>query len=125
MKTSIRSFLSATPSNGLAPNAGFLRANSDAYEWLLGQLQKMDLRKGAEAVLGRLAFAAQFAAEFHSGSFANGATEPTHNVTSGMGRGASEPSRVRSEACSATRRRRGALPGTPFVKSLRKDYKGL
>ena len=75
MKSSIRNFLSVTPSNGLAPNAGFLRANSEAYEWLVGKIQKMDLRREAEAVLRRLAFAAQFAAKFHSGRFADGAIE--------------------------------------------------
>jgi hypothetical protein len=50
----------------VTPNIDFLRANSDAYDWLAVKLQKMELRKQAEALRGRLAFAVQFAAELNS-----------------------------------------------------------
>ena len=56
-------------------SAAFLRANSEAYEWLVEKIQAMDPRKETEAVLGRVALAARFAAEFHPGRFADGAIE--------------------------------------------------
>jgi glycosyltransferase involved in cell wall biosynthesis len=67
--------LPAAPSSSLAISAAFLRANDAAYEWLVETIQVMDLRKEAEAVLGRVILAARFAARFHAGRFADGAIE--------------------------------------------------
>jgi len=52
-----------------------LRANSEAYEWLVKKVKVMDRRKRTEAVLGRIWEAARFAMEFHPGRYADGAIE--------------------------------------------------
>ena len=75
MRTSVSIPSQVTPSSVLAAHAAFLRANSEAYEWLVEKIQAMDLRKETEAVLGRVALAARFAAVFHPGRFADGAIE--------------------------------------------------
>jgi glycosyltransferase involved in cell wall biosynthesis len=56
-------------------NVEFLRANNVNYEWLVKRIQGKDLEKEPEAVLGCVAMAAQFAATFHPGRFADGAIE--------------------------------------------------
>ena len=61
--------------NSFGAHAAFLRANSDAYEWLVGKIHGMDRWKKAEEVLDRVALAARFAAQFHPGRFADGAIE--------------------------------------------------
>jgi len=53
----------------------FLRANSETYEWLVGKTQAIVRRGGVEAVLRCVEKTARFAAEFHSGRFADGAIE--------------------------------------------------
>lgn len=55
--------------------AAFLRANSEAYEWLVDRVQSMDRREKGEAVLRQVGAAARFAAVFHPGRFADGAIE--------------------------------------------------
>lgn len=56
-------------------HTAFLRANSDAYEWLVERIQTMDQQKEAEATLRQIGVAARFAAVFHPGRFADGAIE--------------------------------------------------
>jgi glycosyltransferase involved in cell wall biosynthesis len=60
----------------MGPNAEFLYANIDAYEWLL---KGIDRRRPAaadpESVLRAIASTAHFAATFHAGRFADGAIE--------------------------------------------------
>lgn len=58
-----------------AKHDAILRANSGAYEWLVGKVQVMDRRRRAEAVLSQIWEAARFAMQFHSGRFADGAIE--------------------------------------------------
>ena len=53
----------------------YLRSNSDAYEWLANKIGMMDLLERPEEVLSEVAKAAQFAVEFHTGRFADGAIE--------------------------------------------------
>ena len=66
-----------TPAQAAAPitPADYLRANSDAYEWLVAQIRRVAARREPEAVLDCVASAARFAAEFHPGRFADGAIE--------------------------------------------------
>jgi len=66
MKTSI---------NTIRPTDAFLKANNEAYEWLVKKTQTMESRVDAEAVLKNIAAAARFAAIFHPGRFADGAIE--------------------------------------------------
>lgn len=61
--------------SAIPARAAFLRANSEAYEWLVERVQAMDPRKEAEAVLRQVVAAARFAAVFHPGRFADGAIE--------------------------------------------------
>jgi glycosyltransferase involved in cell wall biosynthesis len=73
----------------------FLRANSDAYEWLVRKLSRINPRTDPDAALSLVAAAAQFAAAFHPGRFADGAIE---NVAVEIGRTLSEGVADRSYA---------------------------
>lgn len=53
----------------------FLHANSEAYEWIVRQISDFASHKDREAVLHRIQEAAEFAARFHAGRFADGAIE--------------------------------------------------
>jgi len=53
----------------------FLAANSDAYEWLLGEIGMRSNLSKPETVLRKIEAAAQFAATSHTGRFADGAIE--------------------------------------------------
>lgn len=64
-----------SPRTSFGKHDAFLRANSEAYEWLVGKVQSMDRRKKPESVLIQIKEAARFAMEFHSGRFADGAVE--------------------------------------------------
>jgi glycosyltransferase involved in cell wall biosynthesis len=63
------------PGTALATQASFLRANSEAYEWILKRIHSINPRRDEETVLRLVASAAQFAATFHPGRFADGAIE--------------------------------------------------
>lgn len=63
--------------------AGFLKANSKAYEWLIRQANVARAQGHIELALARLQSAAGFAATYHAGRFADGAIE---NVLLGIGR---------------------------------------
>lgn len=56
-------------------HAAFLRANSEAYEWLVEKIHTIDRRREPETVLRQIVAAARFAAVFHPGRFADGAIE--------------------------------------------------
>lgn len=62
----------ALPANA---SAAFLKANSEAYEWLVSKISAMDWRKEPETLLRLVTAAAGFAAAFHAGRFADGAIE--------------------------------------------------
>lgn len=55
--------------------AAYLKANNEAYGWLVNKIRSLDRRKRPEVVLGKVEKAAQFAVEFHTGRFADGAIE--------------------------------------------------
>jgi glycosyltransferase involved in cell wall biosynthesis len=74
MPSSTRS-LQARSGRALSTPAAFLRANSEAYEWVVHKTQATDRRKDADAVLHLVASAAHFAATFHPGRFADGTIE--------------------------------------------------
>ena len=75
MRNAVSRVLQEDQSIEFAVRAAFLRANAEAYEWLVEKIKKVDLRKEKEAVLERVALAADFAANFHPGRFADGAIE--------------------------------------------------
>lgn len=75
MKERIRKYLLETENADVVAHEGFLRANSNAYEWLVEKTQAMALRNESEQLLDRVVSAAQFALKFHSGRFADGAIE--------------------------------------------------
>lgn len=56
-------------------HAAFLRANSEAYEWLVERIHTIDRRREPETVLRQIVAAARFAAVFHVGRFADGNIE--------------------------------------------------
>lgn len=72
---SVRKLLQPALDSAISENAAFLHANSEAYEWLVKKVQEIGQRKEAEIVLRDVALAAQFAASFHPGRFADGAIE--------------------------------------------------
>ena len=53
----------------------FLHTNSEVYEWLVNKVQEIDQSNKPETVLHGVASAAQLAASFHPGRFADGAIE--------------------------------------------------
>lgn len=53
----------------------FLQTNSEAYEWIVKKLNGIPRHKDGEAVLHQIQKAAEFAARFHTGRFADGAIE--------------------------------------------------
>jgi len=56
-------------------HAAFLRANNEAYEWLVEKIHTINHRAEPETVLRQVVAAARFAAVFHPGRFADGAIE--------------------------------------------------
>ncbi|MGZ8941325.1 MAG: glycosyltransferase family 4 protein [Methylobacter sp.] len=59
----------------MSTHSAFLRANSEAYEWLTEKIYTIDRRKEPENVLHQIVAAARFAAVFHTGRFADGTIE--------------------------------------------------
>jgi glycosyltransferase involved in cell wall biosynthesis len=55
--------------------SSFLQANSDAYEWLVGNIDQPCNKDKFEKILSQVVAAAQFAADFHTGRFADGSIE--------------------------------------------------
>ena len=74
-RSSVGRLLQSESSKAFAAFPAFLQANSLAYEWLVKKVQAMGLRRDAEATLGNVTLAAEFAAGFHPGRFADGAIE--------------------------------------------------
>lgn len=56
-------------------NAGFIRSNSDAYEWLVQAIQANMGTVSAEETLKKIEDAARFAGDYHTGRFCDGAIE--------------------------------------------------
>ena len=75
LSTSVSTPVQVAPTTKRASHEAFLRANSRAYEWLVEKAQRIDWRKNADTVLYSVALAAQFAAKFHPGRFADGAID--------------------------------------------------
>jgi len=75
--------MAAVSFSPFASHAGFLRANSDIYEWLVDRAAATSQKADAEAALRDVAIAARFAAAFHPGRFADGAIE---NIAFRIGR---------------------------------------
>lgn len=62
-----------TPLSEASP--AFLQSNNEAYEWLVGKISTMKRTKGEEALLNFVQKTAQFAVEYHTSRFADGAIE--------------------------------------------------
>lgn len=67
--------LKSEPSSDVGAYIDLLQANSAAYEWLVGRAQNVDRRRDVDGMLDRVVLAAQFAAMFHPGRFADGMIE--------------------------------------------------
>jgi hypothetical protein len=63
--------------------------NAAAYEWLVERIRRTDPERYPEAVLREIVRAADFAVQFHTGRFADGAIE---NIAFAIGRGLSSQS---------------------------------
>lgn len=59
----------------VSTDSAFLQANSEAYEWLIKDIQATDWKTQPELALQQVVAAARFAAVFHTGRFADGAIE--------------------------------------------------
>ena len=75
MQTTFQNTEHGEPISYIDMPAPFLRANSEAYEWLVEKIRSIDLRKNQESVLDGVVQAAQFAVMYHPGRFADGAIE--------------------------------------------------
>ena len=64
-----------SPSGRYSAQDAFLHANSKAYEWIIRQMNAIARHKDEETVLHWIQQAAEFAARFHAGRFADGAIE--------------------------------------------------
>lgn len=107
------------PVSTIGPNASFLHANIDAYDWLVKSIHRRPAAAAdPEAVLRAIGSTAQFAATFHAGRFADGAIE---NLALEIGSGLTGPlsSSVQQKSLARSRPgRRRVLHVTSHVRGI-------
>jgi hypothetical protein len=103
----------------IGPNASFLHANIDAYDWLLkGIHRRRPPAADPESLLGAITSTARFAASFHPGRFADGAIE---NLALELGSeliGSQSPSVRPMTVARGTPGRRRVLHVTSYVRGI-------